>query len=246
MPLLRGEDAKTENSDHIDRVDVDAVDDNGLRVTHRTLGTAQSLRPNSRMSVDLHVGSRIRERRLSMGISQAQLGKATRLSHQQIQKYERGANRVSASVLFALSRALKVPVAFFFEDIPPLAGSSTASAVATPDLMTTQEEEALLRLYYNIPNGIRAALFEMMKAISQSAPGDIVSAADTLLSLAKVHAEAESAAIAAKQNDAAAESEGRAMAVEIAVSVVQRKPNLRSRVARGPAGRRSASRRKSP
>jgi transcriptional regulator with XRE-family HTH domain len=179
---LRGKDAKTENSDHIDHMDIDAIGDNGLRVTHRTLGAAQSLRPNSQMSVDMHVGIRIRERRLSMGMSQAQLGNATRLGYRQIQKYERGVNRVGASVLFELSHALEVPVAFFFEDIPPLAESSTASAVTTLDLMTTREEEDLLRFYYAIPNEIRAALFEMVKAISQSTRGDIASATDGGLS----------------------------------------------------------------
>src|SRR6059058_5546845 len=69
--------------------------------------------------VDSHVGSRIRLRRTLLGMSQERLGEALGLTFQQVQKYERGLNRVGASRLFDLSRVLDVPVSFFFEDIAP-------------------------------------------------------------------------------------------------------------------------------
>src|SRR3954452_9064395 len=68
--------------------------------------------------IDAHVGSRLRLRRLLMGISQEKLEAALGLTFQQIQKYERGANRVGASRLFDLSRVLDVPMSYFFADMP--------------------------------------------------------------------------------------------------------------------------------
>src|SRR5471030_1017535 len=68
--------------------------------------------------VDLHVGSRVRLRRTLLGMSQEKLGNAVGLTFQQIQKYERGANRIGASRLFDISRVLDVPVQFFFDDMP--------------------------------------------------------------------------------------------------------------------------------
>src|SRR5437763_2789579 len=68
--------------------------------------------------IDQHVGSRIRLRRTLMGMSQERLGEALGLTFQQVQKYERGVNRVGASRLFDLSRVLDVPISFFFDDMP--------------------------------------------------------------------------------------------------------------------------------
>src|ERR1700748_1341571 len=68
--------------------------------------------------VDVHVGSRVRLRRTLLGMSQEKLGNAVGLTFQQIQKYERGANRIGASRLFDMSRVLDVPVQFFFDDMP--------------------------------------------------------------------------------------------------------------------------------
>ncbi len=73
--------------------------------------------------IDAHVGTRIRLRRTLLGMSQETLGEALGLTFQQVQKYERGVNRVGASRLFDLSRVLDVPISFFFDDMPePLAG----------------------------------------------------------------------------------------------------------------------------
>jgi transcriptional regulator with XRE-family HTH domain len=74
--------------------------------------------------IDAHVGSRIRLRRTLLGMSQERLGEALGLTFQQVQKYERGVNRVGASRLFDLSRVLDVPISFFIDDMPePLAAS---------------------------------------------------------------------------------------------------------------------------
>lgn len=68
--------------------------------------------------VDIHVGSRVRLRRILLGMSQDKLGKALKLTFQQVQKYERGANRIGSSRLYQLSQILDVPVSFFFDDMP--------------------------------------------------------------------------------------------------------------------------------
>src|ERR687886_2352058 len=67
---------------------------------------------------DVHVGARVRLRRTLLGMSQEKLGEALGLTFQQVQKYERGANRIGASRLFDLSRVLDVPIGFFFDDMP--------------------------------------------------------------------------------------------------------------------------------
>ena len=69
--------------------------------------------------VDVHVGNRIRLRRISETMSQKELGRKLGVTFQQIQKYEKGINRIGAGRLFRIARALKVPVAYFFEDIAP-------------------------------------------------------------------------------------------------------------------------------
>jgi len=68
--------------------------------------------------IDVHVGSRVRLRRMMVGMSQERLGERLNLTFQQVQKYEKGANRIGASRLFAISKILDVPVEFFFQDMP--------------------------------------------------------------------------------------------------------------------------------
>src|SRR5476649_2712366 len=79
------------------------------------VGTEKEGRPSP---IDVHVGSRIRLRRTLLGMSQERLGEALGLTFQQVQKYERGTNRVGASRLFDLSRVLDVPISFFYDDLP--------------------------------------------------------------------------------------------------------------------------------
>ena len=128
---------------------------------------------------DVHVGSRVRLRRTLLGMSQEKLGEAIGLTFQQVQKYERGANRVGASRLYDLSRVLDVPVAFFFEDLhgPDGSGKAAASLVETAkgeiDPMLKRETLELVRAYYKIPDAqVRRRLFELAKALARSSEAD--------------------------------------------------------------------------
>src|SRR6478735_375235 len=78
--------------------------------------------------IDVHVGTRVRLRRTLLGMSQEKLGEALGLTFQQVQKYERGVNRIGASRLFDLSRVLDVPISFFFDDMPGTVGGSQSFA----------------------------------------------------------------------------------------------------------------------
>ena len=129
-------------------------------------------------AVDVHVGDRVRARRRELGFSQGKLGDAIGLTFQQVQKYERGANRIGASRLFDLSRVLDVPIEYFFGDISD--ETATAADDRLPqrarteeshdtDPMARRETLELVRAYYRIRDPkVRKRLFEMTKAISRS------------------------------------------------------------------------------
>jgi transcriptional regulator with XRE-family HTH domain len=127
--------------------------------------------------IDVHVGSRIRLRRTLLGMSQERLGDQLGLTFQQVQKYERGVNRVGASRLFDLARVLDVPISFFFDDMPDgLVGNASRRSAGVPDApesiaddtMTRRETLELVRAYYRIadPNQ-RKKLFELVKAMAR-------------------------------------------------------------------------------
>ncbi len=132
--------------------------------------------------VDVHVGARLRMRRTFLGMSQTTLGEAIGLTFQQVQKYERGANRISASRLFTLSRVLDVPVEYFFDDMPaataassPAQGGSKAKKPPSyePDPLHKRETLELVRAYYEIGDPlVRKRLFEVTKAIGAAASKD--------------------------------------------------------------------------
>ncbi len=82
------------------------------------MGNTKTKTKGSANAVDEHVGQRLRMRRMLLGLTQEQVGDKIGLTFQQIQKYERGANRIGASRLYAISNALEVPVSFFFQDMP--------------------------------------------------------------------------------------------------------------------------------
>jgi transcriptional regulator with XRE-family HTH domain len=129
--------------------------------------------------IDVHVGGRVRLRRTLLGMTQEQLGEAIGLTFQQVQKYERGANRVGASRLFDLSRVLEIPVSFFFDDLKDEAKASSPAAVikgeaghlsaapaADPDSMCRRETLELVRAYYNIEDPqVRRRVYELAKAL---------------------------------------------------------------------------------
>jgi transcriptional regulator with XRE-family HTH domain len=119
-------------------------------------GRTPSGRPNP---IDVHVGSRVRLRRTLLGMSQEKLGEALGLTFQQVQKYERGANRIGASRLYDLSRVLEVPVSYFYEDMDDemMAASPRHMVRATEDppefedtVMVQRETLELVRAYYRI------------------------------------------------------------------------------------------------
>ena len=120
--------------------------------------------------VDVHVGKRIRQRRWLTGMTQQKLAELVGIKFQQIQKYETGANRVSASRLWDIADALDVQVSFFFEglqvDVPEGAESGDAVPV---DLMGDKEAMDLVRSYYAIPENQRRRLFELARVLSDVA-----------------------------------------------------------------------------
>tara|TARA_E500000318_G_scaffold96826_1_gene97349 strand:+ start:386 stop:880 length:495 start_codon:yes stop_codon:yes gene_type:complete len=147
----------------------------------RGRGRTASGKPNP---VDIHVGARVRLRRTLLGLSQEKLGEAIGLTFQQVQKYERGANRVGASRLYDLSRVLEVPVSFFFDDMPDEISSKSVherremSESPDPfdnDPMNRRETLELVRAYYRItdPNQ-RKKIFELVKSMGalQAADSD--------------------------------------------------------------------------
>lgn len=114
--------------------------------------------------VDIHVGARIRLRRTLLGLSQMELGTAINLAFQQVQKYERGRNRVAASVLHRIAGALDVPIGFFFDDLPD---GLALPASGRDDNLTRRESLELMRHYYSIPTELRRRVHELIKAMAR-------------------------------------------------------------------------------
>ena len=135
--------------------------------------------------IDVHVGKRLRLRRTLLGMSQERLGELLGLTFQQVQKYERGVNRIGSSRLFELGQILDVPVSFFFDDLPEAvtgsgggwAGGYAAAGLAEERAAFDHEDEALpldkretlelVRAYYRIADpAVRKRLFELAKALA--------------------------------------------------------------------------------
>ena len=119
--------------------------------------------------VDLHVGKRIRHRRWIVGITQQQLAEKVGIKFQQIQKYESGANRVSASRLWDISETLAVSISFFFEGIEKSQEKLDFKDVIPVDLMGDKEALDLVRSYYSIPEHQRRRLFDLARVLSDVA-----------------------------------------------------------------------------
>ena len=118
--------------------------------------------------VDVHVGKRIRHRRWMVGMTQQQLAEKVGIKFQQIQKYETGMNRVSASRLWDISEALAVPINFFFEGLEGGAAKETESTLPG-DILADKEALELVRSYYAIPENQRRRLFELARVLSDAA-----------------------------------------------------------------------------
>ncbi len=119
--------------------------------------------------VDVHVGKRIRHRRWLVGMTQQQLAERVGIKFQQIQKYETGANRVSASRLWDIADTLEVPVSFFFEGIETESTETSAAENVPADIMGDKEALDLVRSYYAIPENQRRRLFELARVLSDVA-----------------------------------------------------------------------------
>jgi transcriptional regulator with XRE-family HTH domain len=124
--------------------------------------------------IDVHVGGRVRARRTMRGLSQSKLGQAINTTFQQVQKYEHGANRVSASRLHLLSQVLDVPISYFFDELPEEISGSRAPGLAMGkgkgfegDPLAKNEVLELVSAYYRLPETrIRKRLRELVKALS--------------------------------------------------------------------------------
>ena len=140
----------------------------------------RNFRITNNNAIDLHVGKRLRLRRTLLGMSQEQLGAELNITFQQVQKYERAANRVSASRLWDMSQILDVPISYFFDDMSEetmqasprrvARGSGTVafdSAAAVKDPMARRETLELVRAYYNIESAsARKRVADMVKTIA--------------------------------------------------------------------------------
>ena len=133
--------------------------------------------------VDVHVGARVRLRRVLLGMTQTDLGTAIGVTFQQMQKYERGTNRISASRLHDLARVLDVPIEHFFDDMPPEVAAISPAAKKRgkakklpkyePDPMVKRETMELVRAYYKIKDAdVREALYEFTMTLGAGADTD--------------------------------------------------------------------------
>lgn len=119
--------------------------------------------------VDTHVGARLRLRRTLMGLSQTELARAVGLTFQQVQKYESGANRISASRLYHIAEALDVPVSFFFDDMPRFGSASGLhedQATFNPQ-DSGREGLEMMRNYHRISDeSIRRSIYDLTKSLA--------------------------------------------------------------------------------
>ena len=119
--------------------------------------------------VDKHVGKRLRQRRWLVGMTQQQLAEHVGIKFQQIQKYETGANRVSASRLWDIASTLDVSINFFFDGLQAEKGVKIQSDAMPSDLMGDKEALDLVRSYYAIPENQRRRLFDLARVLSDVA-----------------------------------------------------------------------------
>ena len=131
--------------------------------------------PSKPDPVDIHVGGRVRLRRMLIGMSQEKLGQGIGLTFQKIQKYERDANRIGSSRLFRLSQVLDVPVSFFFDDMhSAISGVGVGEGGQSPfeaDYFQRRESQELLRYYYRIGDAlVHKRVLGLVKAVATARP----------------------------------------------------------------------------
>lgn len=135
--------------------------------------------PKTPNPIDKHVGSRVRMRRVLVGLSQERLGESLGVTFQQVQKYEKGTNRIGASRLQQISHVLGVPVSFFFEDVPADAASpngfgESASSDYVVDFLSTSEGVALTRAFMRVRDArVRRRIVDLVSSIAD-AGGEVI------------------------------------------------------------------------
>jgi len=126
--------------------------------------------------IDKHVGARVRMRRMMLGMSQEKLGDSLGLTFQQVQKYEKGTNRIGASRLQQISLILQVPVSFFFEGVPTLSGTpegfgEAPSPAYVTDFLATNDGLALVRAFTRIWNAkLRRRIVDLVEEMAGENP----------------------------------------------------------------------------
>lgn len=124
-----------------------------------------------RNPVDKLVGSRVRMRRIMLDMSQTQLGEQLGISFQQVQKYEKGTNRISAGRLQDIARLMTVPVAFFFEGTASLAGDNPREYTVVDEFLSTSEGVALATAWQRIPDRkLRLAILSLTEQLAELYP----------------------------------------------------------------------------
>jgi transcriptional regulator with XRE-family HTH domain len=125
-------------------------------------------------SVDAYVGQRLRARRSLLGISQEKLGEAIGLTFQQVQKYERGSNRISAGTLYRLGQALGVPVGFFFDsyDTAPQQDGDIVPVAPVTESAISRREARLLRSWRNAPEAVANEVLALLSSLSGDKSAD--------------------------------------------------------------------------
>ncbi|WP_421725456.1 helix-turn-helix domain-containing protein [Bauldia sp.] len=122
--------------------------------------------------IDIHVGSRVRLRRMMLGMSQEKLGDALGITFQQIQKYEKGTNRIGASRLQNIARVLNVPISFFFEDAPgadpaPTGMAEPQSASFVVDFLSSAEGIQLNKAFVSVKDAkVRRKIIDLVRAVA--------------------------------------------------------------------------------
>jgi transcriptional regulator with XRE-family HTH domain len=124
---------------------------------------------------DKHVGSRLRMRRLMLDMSQSEIADALRLTFQQVQKYEKGTNRISASRLQSLCAILNVPISFFFEGLPTT-GKDEQSHSIVNEFLATSDGVALVLAFGRVDPKVRRAIVALVEQIVADPIGRTVAA----------------------------------------------------------------------
>jgi transcriptional regulator with XRE-family HTH domain len=121
--------------------------------------------------VDAHVGALVRKRRVEVCLSQEKLGDAIGLTFQQIQKYEKGTNRISSSRLMQIANTLKVPVTYFFERAPAatrITARASESMDYIADFVASKDGTALMKAFVRLPADVRRSIVNLVEQISEN------------------------------------------------------------------------------